>query len=95
MVDKFRDRRNVIVKGLNGVNGFRCIMPMGAFYAFPNITGTGKKSNELADHLLKNAGIAVLPGTGFGPGGEGYLRFSYASSIENIKEAIEKMKELL
>ena len=95
MVDKFRDRRNVIVKGLNGVNGFRCIMPMGAFYAFPNITGTGKTSNELADYLLEKAGIAVLPGTAFGPGGEGYLRFSYASSIENIKEAIEKMKELL
>ncbi|MDI6917901.1 MAG: pyridoxal phosphate-dependent aminotransferase [Thermoplasmatales archaeon] len=95
MVDKFRERRNVIVKGLNEVNGFRCIMPMGAFYTFPNITGTGKKSNELADYLLEKAGIAVLPGTAFGPGGEGYLRFSYASSIENIKEAVEKMKELL
>lgn len=95
MVDKFRDRRNVIVKGLNEVNGFRCIMPMGAFYAFPNITETGKTSNELADYLLEKSGIAVLPGTAFGPGGEGYLRFSYASSIENIKEAIEKMKDVL
>ena len=95
MVEKFRERRNVIVKGLNEINGFRCIMPMGAFYTFPNITGTRKKSNELADYLLKKSGIAVLPGTAFGPGGEGYLRFSYASSIENIKEAVEKMKELL
>ncbi|MBU4256368.1 MAG: aminotransferase class I/II-fold pyridoxal phosphate-dependent enzyme, partial [Candidatus Thermoplasmatota archaeon] len=95
MVDKFRERRNVIVKGLNKVNGFRCIMPMGAFYAFPNITETGKTSNEIADYLLEKAGIAVLPGTAFGPGGEGYLRFSYASSIENIKEAIEKMKDVL
>ena len=95
MVDKFRERRNVIVKGLNEVNGFRCIMPMGAFYAFPNITETGKTSKELADYLLEKSGIAVLPGTAFGPGGEGYLRFSYASSIENIKEAIEKMKDVL
>lgn len=95
MVEKFKERRNVIVKGLNGVNGFRCIMPMGAFYTFPNITGTGKTSKGLADYLLEKAGIAVLPGTAFGPGGEGYLRFSYASSTENIKEAIEKMKELL
>lgn len=95
MVDKFRDRRDVIVKGLNEVNNFRCVMPMGAFYTFPNITGTGKTSNDLADYLLEKAGIAVLPGTAFGPGGEGYLRFSYASSIENIKEAIEKMKDVL
>jgi len=95
MVERFRERRNVIVKGLNEVNGFRCIMPMGAFYTFPNITETGKTSEQLADYLLENAGIAVLPGTAFGPGGEGYLRFSYASSIENIKEAVEKMKELL
>jgi len=95
MVEKFRERRNVIVKGLNEINGFRCIMPMGAFYTFPNITGTRKKSNELADYLLKKSGIAVLPGTAFGPGGEGYLRFSYASSIENIKEAVEKMKDVL
>ncbi len=95
MVEKFRKRRNVIVRGLNEINGFSCIMPMGAFYAFPNITETGKTSEELADYLLKKAGVAVLPGTAFGPGGEGYLRFSYASSIENIKEAIELMKKVL
>ncbi len=95
MVEKFGKRRNVIVRGLNEINGFSCIMPMGAFYAFPNITETGKTSEELADYLLKKAGVAVLPGTAFGSGGEGYLRFSYASSIENIKEAIELMKKVL
>ena len=89
----FRKRRDVIVKGLNEVNGFSCLKPEGAFYVFPNITKTGMTSQECADHMLKN-GVCGLPGTIFGPSGEGYLRFSYATSIEVIKEGIEKLKSI-
>lgn len=95
MREEFRARREIIVDGLNSIPGFSCIMPHGAFYAFPNITKTGYKSKELQDHLLFNAGVASLAGTSFGAYGEGYLRFSYANSRENIKEAIKKIKEVL
>lgn len=95
MREEFRARREIIVDGLNSIPGFSCIMPHGAFYAFPNITKTGYKSKELQDHLLNNAGVASLAGTAFGSYGEGYLRFSYANSRENIKEAIKKIKEVL
>ena len=98
-VDKFREeflaRREIIVEGLNSINGFSCIVPAGAFYAFPNISKTGYSSRELTDHLLNNAGVAALSGTAFGEFGEGYLRFSYANSRENIKEAIKRIKEVL
>lgn len=91
MVAEFRKRRDVIVKGLNSIKGIKCALPQGAFYAFPNITGTGLKSKELADYLLENANVAVLGGTAFGEYGEGYLRMSYANSIENIEKALDRI----
>ncbi|MHA1972446.1 MAG: pyridoxal phosphate-dependent aminotransferase [Candidatus Hodarchaeales archaeon] len=91
-MEKFRKRRDTIVKGLNEIPGFSCVMPQGAFYAFPNITKTGMNSKDCADHILQH-GVACLPGTIFGSGGEGFLRFSYATSVDNIKKAIDKLKE--
>lgn len=88
MLKEFRRRRQVIVEGLNRIPGFRCIEPEGAFYAFPNITGTRRSSQEVADALLNEAGVACLPGTAFGGWGEGYLRFSFANSVENIQKAL-------
>ena len=75
--------------------GFSCVDPGGAFYAFPNITGTGMSARELQDKLLTEAGVATVAGTSFGDFGEGYIRFSYANSVENIEKAIDKIKELL
>jgi aspartate/methionine/tyrosine aminotransferase len=95
MLAEFRRRREVIVRGLNEIPGVSCINPQGAFYVFPNIKETGKTSQELADLLLYEAGVATLPGTAFGPGGEGYLRLSYANSVENIQKALEQMSEVL
>jgi aspartate/methionine/tyrosine aminotransferase len=95
MVAEFRRRRDAIVEGLGRVRGMRCNRPAGAFYAFPNITGTGQSSKALADRLLDEAGVACLPGTSFGGNGEGYLRFSFANSLENIEEALRRMRELL
>lgn len=95
MVAEFKRRRDIIVAGLNSIKGFSCTIPDGAFYVFPNIKGTGFKSQELADKLLYEAGVATLSGTSFGKFGEGYLRFSYANSVENINLAIEKIKKLL
>jgi aspartate/methionine/tyrosine aminotransferase len=86
---EFERRRDVIVEGLNAIPGFRCRKPHGAFYVFPNITGTGRGSRELADALLSEAGVACLSGTAFGKWGEGYLRFSYANSVENIRKALD------
>jgi len=82
------------VAGLNQIPGFRCTMPSGAFYAFPNVQGTGLPSKVLADMLLNDAGVACLDGRGFGEFGEGFLRFSYANSLENILEALRRIKEL-
>jgi len=93
MMDRFKEKRDAIVKGLNSIDGFSCKAPKGAFYAFPNICETGMTSQECADHLLYNAGVAVLPGTAFGPYGEGYLRFSYATTLQNIEKAIKKINE--
>jgi aspartate/methionine/tyrosine aminotransferase len=95
MLAEFRRRREVIVRRLNEIPGVSCINPQGAFYVFPNIKETGKTSQELADLLLYEAGVATLPGTAFGPGGEGYLRLSYANSVENIQKALEQMSEVL
>lgn len=92
MMARFKEKRDRIVEGLNSVPGFRCQVPKGAFYAFPNIKGTGMTSQECADHLLNEAGVASLPGTAFGPYGEGYLRFSYATTLKNIDIAIERIK---
>jgi aspartate/methionine/tyrosine aminotransferase len=92
MVSEFNRRRDVIVEGLNKIKGFECQMPEGAFYVFPNTKKLGLKSAELADRLLNEAGVAALSGTSFGAFGEGYLRFSYANSIENINKALAKIK---
>src|SRR3954463_2864369 len=88
---KFKNRRDVMVAGLNKINGFSCRLPHGAFYVFPNITNTGWSSKKLADALLEDAGVAALSGTAFGDFGEGYLRFSVANSIENIEKALDRM----
>ena len=93
MMKRFKEKRDKIVKGLNSVPGFSCLFPRGAFYAFPNIKETGMTSEECAEHLLYNAGVACLPGTAFGPYGRGYLRFSYANTLDNIDLAVERIKE--
>jgi aspartate aminotransferase len=94
MVAEFRRRRDQMVRGLNEIPGFRCSIPAGAFYAFPNVTGTGMPATQLADLLLNEAGVACLSGTAFGSYGEGYLRFSYANSLENIQEALARINRL-
>jgi len=95
VVAEFRRRRDLIVAGLNAIPGIHCPMPRGAFYAFPNVQAFGRSSNELADFLLEEAGVAVLPGTAFGRNGEGYLRLSYANSTANIEKALAQMAEAL
>ena len=95
MVAAFDERRAVIVEGLNAIPGFRCARPQGAFYAFPNITGTGLDARTLQDKLLNQAGVATVAGTSFGAHGEGYLRFSYAASTENIREAMMRIRDCL
>ncbi|MFN8500064.1 MAG: pyridoxal phosphate-dependent aminotransferase [Anaerolineae bacterium] len=91
----FLERRNVIVQGLNNIPGVRCAMPQGAFYAFPNIEGTGRASEQLADDLLQKGGVACLSGTAFGRYGQGYLRLSYANSLPNICKALDRIAEVL
>ncbi len=88
---EFKERRDVMVAGLNKIKGFSCRVPHGAFYVFPNITKTGWPSKKLADALLEDAGVAALSGTAFGDFGEGYLRFSVANSIENIEKALDRI----
>lgn len=95
MVAEFRRRRDRIVEGLNAIEGISCVKPKGAFYAFPNIRGFGMSSVELQDRLLAEAGVAALAGTSFGKEGEGYLRFSYANSLENIEKALGLIGNLL
>ncbi|MBI1244404.1 MAG: aminotransferase class I/II-fold pyridoxal phosphate-dependent enzyme [Alphaproteobacteria bacterium] len=95
MVAAFAERRRVIVDELNAVPGFRCVEPGGAFYAFPNIEGSGYSSRQMESLLLEEAGVAVLSGTAFGKYGNGYLRFSYANSIENIRLAMDKIRKTL
>lgn len=95
MVQEFHRRRDVITDGLNEIEGIKCLKPQGAFYVFPNISGTGLKSQQFADMMLEEAGVACLSGTAFGEYGEGYIRFSYANSIENIKEALSRIKRTL
>jgi aspartate/methionine/tyrosine aminotransferase len=95
MIEEYQRRRDVIVDGLNSIPGFSCRKPEGAFYAFPNIKKTGMKSSELANLILEKAGVALLPGSAFGEYGEGYLRISYASSMENIHRALKKIKAVV
>jgi aspartate/methionine/tyrosine aminotransferase len=95
MVREFKRRRDLIVPGLNQIPGVTCRMPQGAFYAFPNIAGTGLSSRAVADILLNDAGVAALSGTAFGTFGEGYIRLSYANSIEQIEEALRRVRTAL
>jgi aspartate aminotransferase len=95
MREEFIARRALIVEGLNAIPGVGCVKPHGAFYAFPNIRSFGRTSNQIADHLLYDAGVCGLSGTSFGRYGEGYLRFSYANSREKIKAAVERIGESL
>jgi aspartate/methionine/tyrosine aminotransferase len=95
VVAEYRRRRDLLVAGLNAIPGVRCPVPMGAFYAFPNVQAFGRSSNELADYLLESAGVALLSGTSFGSNGEGYLRLSYANSVENIERALDRVARAL
>jgi aspartate aminotransferase len=90
---EFRKRRDLIIEGLNNIRGLSCKTPKGAFYAFPNIRGTGMSSKEAADFLLGSAGVATLSGTSFGAAGEGYLRLSYANSVKNIEIALDRIEK--
>jgi aspartate/methionine/tyrosine aminotransferase len=94
MVAEFHRRRDAICRGLNQIPGFRCAVPGGAFYAFANVTATGIPSKELADYLLDEAGVSCLQGGSFGEYGEGYIRFSYANSLANLIEAVERIKRV-
>jgi aspartate/methionine/tyrosine aminotransferase len=95
MVEEFRRRRDVIVEGLNRIEGLSCVEPSGAFYVFPNAGEISGSTRDLAMYLLEEAGVACLWGTAFGAGGEGYLRFSYANSVENIRDALEAVEAAL
>jgi aspartate/methionine/tyrosine aminotransferase len=95
MVAEFRRRRDLVVDGLNRLPGVKCVLPRGAFYVFPNITGTGRSSADVAQRLLDDAGVAVLSGTAFGAHGEGYLRLSYANSEANLRKALARMEPVL
>lgn len=95
MVAEFKKRRDVIVPGLNEIPGITCKKPLGAFYVFPNITGTGTNCRDLSDYLLNEAGVAVLPGTAFGKHGDGYLRLSFANSVQNLNKALDRIAEAL
>jgi aspartate/methionine/tyrosine aminotransferase len=95
MLAEFRRRRDRIVEGLNAIEGFRCAKPKGAFYVFPNISALGLTSEELQNRLLDEGGVATLAGTSFGPGGEGFLRLSYANSLANIEKALGMIENVL
>ena len=91
--EAFDRRRKLIVDGLNAIPGITCVLPKGAFYAFPNITATGKTSQQFADYLLDEYGVATVPGTSFGDAGEGYIRLSYANSEANLEKALGLMRQ--
>lgn len=95
MKEEYEKRRNLLVKGLNEINGFSCNMPEGAFYAFPNITGTGLSSFDLAKKLIEDVQVVTTPGSAFGNCGEGYLRLSYASDEATLQEGIDRIKTVL
>lgn len=95
MMEEFTKRRDLVVEGLNSLPGITCPVPKGAFYAFPNIRGTGMSSQEFANKALYEAGVALLAGTAFGAFGDGYIRISFANSQENLLEAIERLRKIL
>jgi aspartate/methionine/tyrosine aminotransferase len=93
MMAEYKQRRDLLVTGLNAISGISCHLPGGAFYAFPNISSFGMSSEMFADYMLENAGIAILPGSCFGQQGEGFVRMVYASSRDNISEALIRLKK--
>lgn len=95
MMDQYRRRREIIVEGLNSIDRVSCLPPKGAFYAFPNISQTGLNSREFAIRLLQETHTVVVPGVGFGQGGEGFIRLSYATSEDNIREGLRRMKKFV
>jgi len=95
MVAAFAERRQMIVAALNTLPGFRCATPGGAFYTFPNIAGTGYDAKNFQSELLEKAGVATIAGTSFGAFGEGYVRFSYASSLDALTEAVARIRDFL
>ncbi|MCH7626450.1 MAG: pyridoxal phosphate-dependent aminotransferase [Chloroflexi bacterium] len=95
MVAEFKSRRDLFVNGLNSIPGIRCAMPKGAFYAFPNIEGTGLESAEFADRILEDAGVACLAGESFGVYGKGFIRFSFANSKENLEKALDRIESFV
>ena len=95
MVQEFKKRRDIVVNGLNDIPGIKCAVPQGAFYAFPNIKGTGLTSSDFANRILQEAGVAVLAGESFGKFGSGYIRISFANSTENLIEAMNRIKTFL
>lgn len=95
MVAEFKKRRSIIVDGLNSIKGIRCPLPKGAFYAFPNVEETGMTSRRFADDLLTEGGVACLPGESFGQFGEGFVRFSFANSTENIEKALDRIEDFV
>jgi len=95
MVGEFKRRRDVVVDRLNALPGVSCHKPLGAFYVFPNITKTGQDERQLADRMLNDGGVALLAGSTFGEEGKGYLRLSYANSIDQIEEGVKRMKGVL
>ena len=95
MMEKFNKRRKLIVDGLNSIKGITCNNPGGAFYVFPNVSGTGLSGSQFADKCLYEAGVAIVPGTSFGKSANDFVRFSFANSYENIEKALEKIKKIL
>ena len=93
MYDEYLKRRDIIVNGLNSINGLSCIMPGGAFYVFVNIKKTGMTSNQFCEYILEDAGVAMLPGTSFGEFGEGFIRICYATSQDQINDAVKRIKK--
>lgn len=95
MLEQYQLRRDALVSGLNSIPGVHCQKPAGAFYVFPNVKSFGRPSSELAELLLEDAGVALLPGTAFGSRGEGFLRLCYANSLTNIERAVERIRDVL
>jgi aspartate/methionine/tyrosine aminotransferase len=95
MILTYRRRRDLIVAGLNDIDGIQCLKPGGAFYVFPNIKGTGLGSEEFSNTILANTGVATCPGNYFGEGEGGYVRFCYANSDEKILDALDRIKKFL
>lgn len=95
MMAEFKKRRDFFIAGLNSINGIHCNVPAGAFYAFPNIAHFGRSSQEIASHLLNDGLVAGLAGSNFGAAGEGFIRFSYATSMENLQIALERIETSL